>query len=201
MAAASAAAASTSTSTAAANWESEEWELTNDDGFVYKRKKRRPDLASLAPPPPDPAPDPELEERQRRERKRKALLKVRDKYAREIFLWEHLSNTLRASERSTKEKQEQRARLKIVRQKQKHLQREGAERASARVPKGIAFRSLADGLLLKVQAQEALISRLTNLCDVAEALCNAEEDKVKQLFLDLPIWGSPRELMESMCKD
>ncbi|GAB2278988.1 hypothetical protein Dimus_013655 [Dionaea muscipula] len=190
--------AAAAASTAAANWESEEWELTNDDGFVYKRKKRRPDSASLAPPPPDPAPDPELEEGQRRERKRKALLKVRDKYAREISLWEHLSNTLLASERSAKEKQEQRARLKIERQKQKHLQGEGAERASARVPKGKAFGSLVDGLLLKVEAQEALISRLRNLCDVAEALCNAEEEKVKQSFLDLPIWGSPRELMEGV---
>ena len=83
----------------------EEWELYNDDGFVYKRKKRRlnPDEAALARPP---SMDPEAEERNRRERKRKTLLKLKERYQREIDQWELLSNTLRAMEERARQRQE-----------------------------------------------------------------------------------------------
>ncbi|KAL4588429.1 hypothetical protein LXL04_001318 [Taraxacum kok-saghyz] len=72
----------------------EDWELVNDDGFVYKRLKR-PRLAStstFAVAPPDPA----AEAKARRERKKKALLKLKTKYEQEIQHWEQLSNTLKA---------------------------------------------------------------------------------------------------------
>ena len=84
----------------------EEWELYNDDGFVYKRKKRRlnPDEAALAARPPSM--DPEAEERNRRERKRKTLLKLKERYQTEIDRWELLSNTLRAMEERARQRQE-----------------------------------------------------------------------------------------------
>lgn len=78
----------------------DEWELCNDDGFVYKRKKRRVD--DLQPPPSaPPLPDPEAEEKTRRERKRKALLNLKARYQKEIDHWEHFSNALRAMQEKT----------------------------------------------------------------------------------------------------
>lgn len=86
----------------------EEWELYNDDGFVYKRKKRRlnPDEAALAAAARPLSMDPEAEERNRRERKRKTLLKLKERYQREIDRWELLANTLRAMEERARQRQE-----------------------------------------------------------------------------------------------
>lgn len=80
----------------AARWEDDgDWELINDDGFVYKRRKRScPDptiaASTSAPPPPDPA----VEERNLRQRKKSVLLKLKERFQKEILQWEHLSNTL-----------------------------------------------------------------------------------------------------------
>jgi len=89
----------------AADGDSDEWEFVNDDGFVYKRKKRRLDPASLARPP-DLAPDPAFEEEERRRRKKKALLELKDRYQKEISLWENLSNTLKTMEENAKSRQD-----------------------------------------------------------------------------------------------
>ncbi|GAB4848062.1 hypothetical protein Ancab_002724 [Ancistrocladus abbreviatus] len=188
-----------------AAWDSDDWELINDDGFVYKRKKRRLNDPSSLARPPDPAPDPEAEEKCRRERKRRALLKLREKYEKEIALWEHLSNNLCAAERSAKEKKEQQlqGRQNSEKQEGKQLQCEEQEASSSSlVPaEGNSSGSLIDKLLLQVEAQEAMIRHVTNLCDVVEALCEAQDQKVKDSFIHLPIWGSPRELMASLCDD
>lgn len=79
---------------ASSGWgEDDDWELINDDGFVYKCKKRpRLDpIASTSAPPPDPV----VEEKNRRERKRKTLIKLKERYQNEIHQWELLSNTLK----------------------------------------------------------------------------------------------------------
>lgn len=40
---------------------------------------------------------------------------------------------------------------------------------------------------------------MSNFCDVAEALCTAAEERVKQSVFDLPIWAhSPRGLIKSL---
>ncbi|KAI6690798.1 hypothetical protein NL676_027626 [Syzygium grande] len=39
-----------------------EWELCNDDGFIYKRKKWRLYPSAMVPPPPPSLPDPHVEE-------------------------------------------------------------------------------------------------------------------------------------------
>lgn len=56
-------------------------------------------------------------------------------------------------------------------------------------------------LTVKVEAQEAIIRNVSKLCDIAEALCNTEEDRLKQRLIDLPIWASPHELMASLCDE
>lgn len=75
------------------NWEDDnDWELINDDGFVYKRKRLRLDTTSIPEQPPvnSAAED----KKNHLEWKKKALLKLKERYQREIYQWEHLSNTL-----------------------------------------------------------------------------------------------------------
>lgn len=89
--------------------EEDDWELCNDDGFVYKRKRRRLDPAEAvaARSSVAQAVDLEAEENRRRERRMKTLLKVRAKYQREIEQWEVLSANLREMEERTRKLQEQ----------------------------------------------------------------------------------------------
>lgn len=54
---------------------------------------------------------------------------------------------------------------------------------------------------LQAEAQEAIIHDVSNLCDVAEAMYNVQDEQLKQSFIDLPIWGSPRKLMASLCDE
>ncbi|PNX75048.1 hypothetical protein L195_g032038 [Trifolium pratense] len=70
--------------------EDDDWELCYDDGFVYKRKRRR-----LNPPEPVNSSEPDSEIL-RKERKKHTLLKLKSKYEKEILQWENLSNTLRS---------------------------------------------------------------------------------------------------------
>ncbi|XP_074366485.1 uncharacterized protein LOC141707298 [Apium graveolens] len=72
--------------------EEDEWELINDDDFVYKRKSPRLDITVTPCAPP---PDPLVEDNNLKNRKKNALLKLKDKYQAEIFRWELFSNTLR----------------------------------------------------------------------------------------------------------
>lgn len=78
--------------------EDEEWELCNDDGFVFKREKR----SRISDPgetsnPANPELDPAAEERNRRMRKKRTLAKLRSKYRSEIQQWEALSNRFNAA--------------------------------------------------------------------------------------------------------
>ncbi|KAL3813827.1 hypothetical protein ACJIZ3_015095 [Penstemon smallii] len=180
----------------AADYENpDEWELVNDDGFVYKRKKRFLDLtatSSSAPPPPDPA----LERKHRRERKKRALLKLRDKYLKEISQWELLSNTLKEMEHNAQAQQ-------LERQEPYPTTSFGGPSSSEEnSSSNSTCRKLVDDLLSQVEAQEAIIGDVANLCDVAEALCRAQEERLKQQFADLPIWEpSPNELIEALCEE
>ncbi|KAK1376409.1 hypothetical protein POM88_032602 [Heracleum sosnowskyi] len=72
----------------------DEWELINDDGFVYNCNKRiRLQTTAITSVPPL---DPLIEEKNRKNRRKIALLNLKQKYQAEIFRWELLSNTLRA---------------------------------------------------------------------------------------------------------
>ncbi|CAA0823430.1 Unknown protein [Striga hermonthica] len=176
----------------------DDWELITDDGYVYKRRKRlRLDPGSTAttssvPPLPDPA----AERRHRRERKKNALSKLRDKYLMEITRWELLSNTLR--------EMKQNAQTQSLKQNQEldHTTTSyGAASSSEDAGSGSdsTRRRLVDDLLAQVEAQEAIIGDVSSLCDIAEALCSAEEERLKQKLTDLPIWDpTPQELMAAL---
>uniref|UniRef100_A0A9I9E043 BZIP domain-containing protein n=1 Tax=Cucumis melo TaxID=3656 RepID=A0A9I9E043_CUCME len=179
--------------------EEDDWELCNDDGFVYKRKRRRlhPAEAVAARSSAAQAVDLEADENRRRERRRKTLLKVRAKYQREIEQWEVLSGNLR--------EMEERAR-KLQEQYRQHGEQGAASLLEASSltairEKELSYASMVDDLLSQVEAQDALISNISKFCDIAEALCQTEEDQLKQRLIDLPIWGSPRELMASLCDE
>ncbi|GMH06797.1 hypothetical protein Nepgr_008637 [Nepenthes gracilis] len=160
----------------ASDWDANEWDLIDEDGIVYPRKECRLGLPS-SDYPADPAPDPELEEKQRRERKRKDLLEVRQKYDREIGLCEHLSNTLRATERSAKERQQQDGQ-RIERKRQKQLGGGDGGASSLEVVAERDCKSFANDLLLQVETQEPIIRQPANLCDAAEVLCSHQEEKM-----------------------
>lgn len=74
----------------------EDWELCNEDGFVYKRIRRISDPGETTSNPVDPGLDPAAEERNRRKRQKRTLVKLRSKYQREIQQWEILSNSFDA---------------------------------------------------------------------------------------------------------
>lgn len=81
-----------------------DWELINDDGFIYWRPKR-PRLDSttttITATTTVAVTDPAAEAKSRRERKKKVLLNLKKKYQQEINHWEHLSNTLQALQQHT----------------------------------------------------------------------------------------------------
>ncbi|XP_041005578.1 uncharacterized protein LOC121250514 [Juglans microcarpa x Juglans regia] len=178
--------------------EADEWELYNDDGFVYKRKKHRLDPAAAAQTSNT---DPEAEERNRRERKRATLLKLKARYQSEIDRWELLSEALRAMKEKSRhcESQSSVRQQQLSEREEKELTASFSS-SSLHLPEFVNG-SLVDELLLQVEAEEAVIHDVSHLCDVAEAMCSAQEERLKQSLIDLPIWASPHELIASLCDD
>ncbi|GFY83101.1 hypothetical protein Acr_02g0013410 [Actinidia rufa] len=180
---------------ATAEWEEDEWELVNDDGFVYKVKKRLrldPTTAISALPPQDPA----AAENRRRERKKRALAKLREKCQKEIVQWELLSNTLWAFQQRAQNQQWQEPTMTEMSCDldvgSPHPPRDSSESDCRR---------LLDDLILRAEADEAIIQYVSNLCEMAEAVCSVHEKNMKQSFVDLPVWASPRQLMASLCDE
>lgn len=53
---------------------------------------------------------------------------------------------------------------------------------------------------MQLEAQEATISHVSNLCDVAESVCSELEEQLNKLLVDLSVWESyPRKLMALLC--
>ncbi|KAG8384881.1 hypothetical protein BUALT_Bualt04G0164400 [Buddleja alternifolia] len=176
--------------TATAGYEdSDEWELVNDDGFVHKRKKRPRFEPTAASQPPDPG----VERKLSRERKRRALVKLRNRYLKEIRHWELLSNTLNEMEHNA---HAQPLECQELRSTTSFDDPSSSEEHSA---SNSTFRRLVGDLLYQVEAQEAVIQNVSNLCEVAQTLCNAQEERMKHQFINLPIWEtSPNDLMAAL---
>lgn len=161
----------------------DDWELINDDGFVYKRLKRHNQTPTFSQPPP---PDPLEQAQAQRKRKKTILLSLKNKYQKEINQWEHLSNTLTALQNKPP------VTVPLMVQNQSGV---GSPESSS----DNGFRELADKVLAQLEAQEATINEVSRLCDTVEALCDAEEQRLKVPLFDLPIWDpSCEELMTSL---
>ncbi|CAN6853493.1 unnamed protein product [Brassica oleracea] len=167
--------------------EDEEWELCNDDGFVFKREKR----SRISDPgetsnPANPELDPAAEERNRRMRKKRTLAKLRSKYRSEIQQWEALSNRFNAALFRTTLGEEER--LNANEAASFH---DGSSSASVFI----------DEHLSMAEAQEVIINDVSNLCEVAESITRVMEEERKQSLFDLDVWSSPTNLMASLCAD
>ncbi|KAL1553352.1 hypothetical protein AAHA92_14041 [Salvia divinorum] len=167
----------------------DDWELINDDGFVYKRKKRPRLEPTVAAPPAS-------ERDHRLLRRKRTLLKLRDRYLEEICRWELLSNTLTAMEQNATSQSMERHEL------HPSTSSDGTSSSSEPSAADSYRRRLVDDLLSQVEAQEAIIVDVSKMCDVAEALCSAKEGIVRQQLINLPIWDpSPHELMAALGDD
>ncbi|KAG1331399.1 PX domain-containing protein kinase-like protein [Cocos nucifera] len=164
-------------------WDDAEWEICNDNGFVYKRRRRRRTTGEEGRPPPSD--DTEAEQRRhRRERRRWCLLSLREKYRREMEQWEALSFTLL------------------------DLTSPIPTAATAPPPPpppppppetpGGAFAPSIDDLLSQVESQEAILRKLSEICDFVESMCKGQEERLAESLISLPIWGSPRSLIASL---
>ncbi|KAE9586589.1 hypothetical protein Lal_00014343 [Lupinus albus] len=172
----------------------DQWDLRNDDGLVYKLKKRRIDFSASQPPPSTDAGGTAAAAEEeavlrRRERKKMTLLKLKAKYESEIIQWDNLSNSLCAMEERA-----------IQLQQEREVMHSLASSSEAEKAVDTVGETLLDEILSQVEAQEAIIHDCSNICDVAEAMC-LKKEQFKQSLFNLPIWASPRELMKSLCDD
>ncbi|KAK4422389.1 hypothetical protein Salat_1821200 [Sesamum alatum] len=167
----------------------DEWEIVNDDGFVHKRKRRRP----IDPSATSSSGYPELGMKHVCERKKRVLLKLRAKYFKEISRWELLSNTL------TEMDENAHTRLLELQVLCPTTFINAASSSEQHSGLDSTCRRIVDDLFSQAEGQEAIIRDVLSLCDVAEALCSTHEERLKQQLTNLPIWGpSPHELMAAL---
>uniref|UniRef100_A0A7N0T5H8 Uncharacterized protein n=1 Tax=Kalanchoe fedtschenkoi TaxID=63787 RepID=A0A7N0T5H8_KALFE len=150
-----------------------------DDGFVYRRKRRR---GSGEQPSASVPAQPDLE-RDRTRWRRNKLLKLKDRYRKEIHRWELISNSLRAMEDKTTQVAE-----------------EYVEATAAHLVDTLdSAAGLIDELLVKANTQEAAISHVSNLTELAESICSDLEEQWSKSYIDLSVWSSPRKLISFLC--
>lgn len=163
-----------------------EWEIEYDEGFVFKRPRvLYPDGAedTGTAAPSTPAPDLESARLQRR---RRALLHLRAKYQPELSRWESLSFDILAPPPAPT------------------AATSGASSASPlpRTLSTVAISSdhtILDGYLAEVEVQEEMLKRASQMCDEIVEFCNEYEAAVVDAVAALPVWGDPRELVNSLC--
>ncbi|KAJ6814554.1 uncharacterized protein M6B38_137130 [Iris pallida] len=162
------------------NWnpsDCDDWEICNDNGFVYKRRRRirhlQPSSSSA-----DNADATSLR-RYRRARKRKYLLSLKDKYTQELNHWKSLSfdSAVAADVGPTSTSASSVAPPLLPTEAQPEQQ------------------PVIDELLLQAEAQEAVLRKLSELCDYVDSVCVAEEEIFAKELADLPIWDSPKALL------
>ena len=138
-----------SSSQVAGDADTDEWELCNDDGFIYKRRKRQHVLSEPSPVPADS----QEEEKRRREWKRNALLRVKEKYKKEIEEWEGLLNTLNAMKEKAlgfQIQQQERRKLRETEKRERTSSFSGSEKKDGDKEEN-ASGSVVDGLLFQVK--------------------------------------------------
>ncbi|KAL0855955.1 hypothetical protein Bca101_061108 [Brassica carinata] len=174
-----------------------DWELCNDEGFVYKRDKR----SRISDPgetsnPVVPGLDPAAEERNRRIRKKRTLVNLKRRYQREIQQWEILSNSFNAMQEKAA------GRFQTTQGEDRLNANEATSFHDSRAREDGSSASILDELLSMAEAQEEIINDVSNLCEVAENIIRVEEEETKQSLFDLDVWrSSPTNLMASLCAD
>ncbi|KAF9603253.1 hypothetical protein IFM89_034586 [Coptis chinensis] len=163
----------------------DEWDICNDYGFIHKRRKRQQQQQQVSTLP-DTSSSSVHFETDLKQWKKIGLSKLKTRYQKELSHWELLSNGLKTMEENAQLPQ----------------QTQSLEPSEPDTQMGnSSFHSQLDELLLQVEAQEAVINDVLKLCDAVEVMCEEEEERVKQPFFDLPVWGSPRTLMEALTED
>ncbi|XP_075105214.1 uncharacterized protein LOC107773278 [Nicotiana tabacum] len=165
-----------------------EWEIVNDDGFIYKRRKLQQLQVSSSTTSAFAAPVRSNPAVAKLKRKKRVLLRILERFGKdieELELWEKAVNDLKVKS-------------KIQQQKSSDPQPQQQPRPQPQLQSSSGFSSV-DQRLSQAEAKEDLIHNILKRCDVAEALCSAAEERVKQPFFDLPIWAhSPRSLIKSL---
>lgn len=162
-----------------------EWEICNDDGFVYKRPRGlypadRGGGGAAAPSTPAPSPETVILQRRRR-----ALLHLRDKYLLELSRWEALSSDLLAPLPIPPVAPRARPASPLP--------------VAASVPTTSTDLAVLDDLLAQAEVQEEMLKKLSQMCDEMDEFCSAHEAALVDAVTALPVWGNPRELMDSLC--
>ncbi|XP_078433604.1 cryptic loci regulator [Wolffia australiana] len=170
--------------------EGEEWEICNDDGFIYKRRKRK----STADPPQQPISETEdTHQRGQLVRRKLTLLAVRERYRKEIKKLDELAALLTADGRFGGDSEVPAVELAL--ETGDYGREKNGQEASGRLN---PFGASIEELFLQVEAQEAILTKLSNICDIADSLCDVREKAVVESLLSLPVWESPRSLMASL---
>ncbi|KAH9288292.1 hypothetical protein KI387_032409 [Taxus chinensis] len=160
-----------------------EWEVVNDDGFIYKRRKR-----NHVSPPPIPTKTTTSKHnddqyiKQRCQTKKEALLNLKEKYVKEIRDWESLAQML------------QKTPISAI----PSLKEPASSLALPETQPGNSCKHVLRELVHQVEAQEAFIQDATTLCNLAEMMCDAHEQDLKQPTLYLPVWGTPTTLLRNL---
>uniref|UniRef100_A0A0A9DCE6 Uncharacterized protein n=1 Tax=Arundo donax TaxID=35708 RepID=A0A0A9DCE6_ARUDO len=160
----------------------EEFEICNDDGFVYKRARGL--YPDVAPSSTEAAagPDPEAA---RRRRRRRALLRLRDKRLRELSSWEALASNLLVPPPAPRQPPPQSP--------------PASPRPAADTTATAASDSVLDDLLAQAEAQAELLNKVSQMCDEIQILCDAQEEAVVDSIASLTVWGNPKDLIKALC--
>ncbi|KAJ3675296.1 hypothetical protein LUZ60_004338 [Juncus effusus] len=168
--------------------QADEWEICNDSGFVYKRRRRddggQPSASASAPAEAAPSNEAELR-RGRRARRRKCLVGLRGKYRREMEQWERIYERVMELNEG-------------VPVGGGDLVKNGdALRSVADLEDSSRFQAI-DELLAQVESQEAILRKINEICDNIDALCEQKQEKLFNSMIALPIWENSQTLYESL---
>ncbi|XP_047079738.1 uncharacterized protein LOC124690393 [Lolium rigidum] len=158
-----------------------DWEIENDDGFVYKRPRvlypaGREDAGAAAPSALGPPP-----ESVRLQRRRRALLNLRAKYQAELSRWESLASDVLAPLPAPS------------------AAPSGAPSASPLPPTVSSDHAVLDDYIAEVEVQGKMLEKASRMCDEISKFCDEYETALVDAVTALPIWGNPRELANSLC--
>ncbi|XP_066327836.1 uncharacterized protein [Miscanthus floridulus] len=169
----------------------QEYEIRNDEGFVYKVARGLYPDAAPSSSQPAAGPDPEAAGLRRR---RRALLRLRDKRFRDLSRWEALASELLAPLPAPQPPASPPA--------SSHPEAAAAASSSSHPVAAAAASSSAsvlDDLLAQVEMQTDFLKKARQWCDEANALCDAREAAIFDSIVP-PLWGgNPKELMVGLC--